>query len=125
MEVEGSVLIASALLGRSDASRDRNTRNLLVGAHEQVRANIANTIEQFGALFKSGQPINRVGPGWDAFPPLRELRNRLTHPHFAHDLLVDSDSFDIALAFASWWHQEVHSCLDEVILKHSKSEQQS
>jgi hypothetical protein len=33
---------------------------------------------------------------------------------------VGSDSLDIALAFAGWWHQEAHPRLDQAILKHAK-----
>jgi hypothetical protein len=120
IEIEGSVLIASTLLTRSVSPPASDSRGLLTGPHEEVRGKIADTLDAFGAQFGSGRPVSRTGPGWDAFPPLRELRNRLTHPHSARDLLVGADSLDMALTLASWWRQEAHSCLDEVILKHAK-----
>jgi hypothetical protein len=119
-EVEGCVLIASSLLARSNPARTIDLRKLLAGAHPDVRSRIADTLDEFAHTFASAGPVNRTGSGWDAFLPLRELRNRLTHPHAVHDLSVGSDSLDMALAFAGWWHHEVHPRFDQAILKHAR-----
>lgn len=119
-EVEGCVLIAFALIGRSDPTQTPNFRNLLTGPHDEVRSRVADTLDELAQRFTSAGPIDRTGPGWEAFVPLRELRNKLTHPHAAQDLLVGSDSLDITLAFADWWHLEVHPRLDQAILEHAK-----
>jgi len=111
VEIEGSVLIAAALL-HSRANAEPPSASLLSGSHEEVRNNVVVLLEKFSSRFGKRHTVLRYGKGWDAFATARALRNRVTHPKSVEDLALQSGDLDSLMELAGWWHGNASECLE-------------
>lgn len=108
-EIEGTVLIAATLLHRY-RSDPAPSKELLVGSHHAVRDNVVLTLENFSQAFGIDHQVDRDGDGWQAFIVARELRNRMTHPKSAADLMFQPGDLDALLNLIGWWHSQAANC---------------
>lgn len=110
-EIEGTVLIAAALLHKYRAAPAPSPA-LLIGAHEAVRTAVVETVEEFSREFGVGRRVIPSGESWKAFTAMREVRNRISHPKVPSDLEVGGAERDAMLKLTVWWRDQAEACLE-------------
>jgi hypothetical protein len=111
-EIEGSVFIAASHLHRFRSGYPEPSKELLIGKHADVQAHIVSVLESFSVEFGTGASVRKTGVAWESFALGREVRNRLTHPKRAEDLIISAEERQDLMNIISWWHGDVHRCFE-------------